>query len=485
MEQHHNDRWTETSSLPRIRLKVTPDKKRRSYLQRQAPPIYIWIVASVAAVSGFLFGFDTAVINGALVFLRQQFGLSNVQTELAASSLLLGCLIGAGSAGVLSDRFGRRDSLRGAALLFTLSAIGSAGSVSFITFSAARLFGGLAIGLASALTPIYISEVAPPESRGRLVSLNQLAIVIGILSAYLTNWQLSSLGQQSWRWMFGVAVVPSTIFLVGLFFIPESPRWLITKGRLEQGRQVLARVVGDENAARETLAIELALSDESPDPGELFSPVIRTRLFIAIVLAVLQQICGINTVLYYGSVLMTEHMHGKSAKYAIGVNVVVGLVNLICTVIAMAFIDRWGRRTLLLIASGGMTIALSCLALSLRSSDSNPILIFSSVLLYVAFFAVGLGPVLWVYISEIFPTRIRGQATSAAVAALWIACLVVTLTFLSIVDSLGISSAFLLYAAFSLITFFFVWKWVPETRGRSLEEIQEMWRSDKWRDEKN
>jgi len=436
---------------------------------------YVWMVASVAAISGFLFGFDTAVINGALVFLRQQFALNNVSTEIAASSLLLGCLIGAAGAGLFSDRFGRRRSLVGSALLFTASAAGSATANGLVVFSLARFVGGLAIGLASALTPIYISEVAPRSSRGKLVSLNQLAIVLGILVAYLTNWQLAALGESSWRWMFGTAAIPSLGFLLGLAFIPESPRWLITHGQRDEGRAVLAKIAGPAEADIELTAIELSVSEESGDPQELFAPQMRPRVFVAVSLAVLQQISGINTVLYYGAVLFTEHFHGESAKTALGANVLVGLVNLVCTLIAMVFIDRWGRRGLFLVASGGMAVSLSVLAFSLHFPATPVAIMFGSVLLYVAFFAVGLGPGVWVYMAEIFPTRIRGRATSVATSALWTACLVVTLTFLSIDEALGSSLTFLLYAALSLVTFVFVWKWVPETRGKSLEEIARMW----------
>jgi sugar porter (SP) family MFS transporter len=436
---------------------------------------YIWMVAIVAAISGFLLGFDTAVINGALVFLRRQFGLSNLQTEIAASSLLLGCLLGAAIAGIFSDRFGRRKSLMGAAILFALSAVGSALAGSIAAFSCARLTGGLAIGLASALTPMYISEIAPQQDRGLLVSLNQLAIVIGILVAYLTNWQLATLGEASWRWMFAVAAIPSVVFLLGLLFIPESPRWLITHGRRAEGNAVLARIMGEAEACTELVAIEFAATEESASSVELFSSGMRVRVFVAVSLAVLSQISGINTVLYYGSVLFTEHFHGESAKAAIGANVTIGLVNLLCTVVAMIFIDRWGRRGLLLISSGGMAVSLAVLSMGLHEAAVAPVVIFSSVLLYVAFFAVGLGPGVWVYTAEIFPTRMRGRATSLATTALWTTCLVVTLTFLSIVQALGASAAFMLYAMLSFLTFLFIWKWVPETRGRSLEAIQRMW----------
>lgn len=442
----------------------------------QVPRFYVWAIACVAAISGFLFGFDTAVINGALVFLRKQFSLDSLHTELAASSLLLGCLIGAACAGVMSDYLGRRKSLMGAAILFTVSAIGSAFATSFLNFSMARLAGGLAIGLASALTPVYISEIAPQHSRGQLVSLNQLAIVVGILIAYLTNWQLASLGEISWRWMFGVAAIPSLGFFIGLLFIPESPRWLIARGRITDGYAVLAKISGKAEAAIEFPAIELAIAEDRIAPKQLFASAMRMRLFVAVALAVLCQISGINTVLYYGSVLFTEHFHGESAKAALGANVAVGLVNLICTLIAMMFIDRWGRRGLFLVASGGMTASLVVLSLALHFTAIPPAVIFTSVLSYVAFFAVGLGPGVWVYVAEIFPTGVRGRATSLATTALWTACLAVTLTFLSIVETLGASGAFLLYAILSLVTFCFVWMWVPETHGRSLEEIQHSWR---------
>ena len=463
------------SAQPGVILHLATDKKPRSTESTGNRSVYIWGVASVAAISGFLFGFDTAVINGALVFLKQQFSLSSFQTEIAASSLLLGCLIGAAGAGRLSDKLGRRKSLMGAALLFTFSAIGSAASRNFESFSVSRLVGGLAIGLASALTPIYISEVAPPGSRGRLVSLNQLAIVIGILVAYLTNWQFAGLGQQSWRWMFGVAAIPSAGFMLGLLFIPESPRWLISKDRGQEAQAILSKIAGVAEAQNELAAIEDAIAEECLQSGELFSTAMRVRLFVAVALAVLCQICGINAVLYYGSVLFTEHFHGQTAQAAIGANVIVGLVNLLCTIVAMFFIDRWGRRGLFLVSSAGMTVFLMLLSFSLRSPGVSSAIAFASVLLYVAFFAVGLGPGVWVYIAEIFPTRVRGQATSLATASLWTACMAVTMTFLTTVETLGISNAFLLYALLSLITFVFVWKWVPETRGRSLEEIQEMW----------
>lgn len=459
---------------------MLPSLDRTAERQNRGPSagftVYVGMVAATAAISGFLFGFDTAVINGTLVFLRQQFALSNLLTEVAASSLLLGCVAGAATAGIASDRLGRRTSLMGAALLFAVSALGSALAANITWFCLSRAAGGLAIGLASVLAPMYIAEIAPQHRRGMLVSLNQLAIVTGILAAYWTNWQLARIGPESWRWMFATAALPSAALLLGLFFIPESPRWLVAQGQRDQGLSVLRKIEGEAEADAELTAIEAALAETVDSPGELLAPGMRIRLFVAITLAVLQQISGINTVLYYGSVLFTEHFHGETTRTAIGANVAVGIVNFVCTLLAMMFIDRWGRRGLLLAASGGMTASLLVLCLGLRVAAVSPIVIFASVLLYVAFFAIGLGPGVWVYITEIFPTRVRARATSLATTALWAACLVVTLTFLSIVQYLGLPGAFLVYAALSLITFVFIWKWVPETRGRSLEEIQAMWR---------
>lgn len=437
---------------------------------------YVLRVAAVAAVSGLLFGFDTAVINGALVLLRTDFHLTDFQTELVATALLAGCLAGAASAGALSDRFGRKKTLIGASLLFAGSSLGAALARTLMDLSFARIAGGLAIGLASAVAPVYVSEIAAPQVRGRLVSLNQLAIVTGILVAYLSNWGLSTLGASSWRWMFAVGVAPSIGLLVGLLFIPESFRWLIVNGRAIEGRAVLERVVGRAAASAQFAEIESATSNDlSGSALTLFTGKLRKRIIIATVLAVAQQVTGINTVLYYGSVLFHEQFREKSVTAAIGANVLVGLVNLACTLVAILFIDRWGRRALLLTASGGMAISLCILAVSFRLPAVAPAVAFVSVLLYVGFFAIGLGPAVWVYISEIFPTKLRGRATSVATTALWAACCAVTLTFLSIVHGVGTSGAFSIYAALSLFTFGFVWKWVPETRGRSLEEIQRGW----------
>ncbi|OLB26831.1 MAG: hypothetical protein AUH01_06225 [Acidobacteria bacterium 13_2_20CM_56_17] len=436
---------------------------------------YVTMLAATTAISGFLFGFDTAVINGVLLLLRRQFALSNFQTEAAASSLLLGCLLGAASASMIGDRYGRKKSLIFSAVLFAVSSLGAAAANTVTTFSAARLVGGLAIGLASVLTPVYIAEISPSKNRGTLVSLNQLAIVIGILAAYLVNWRLSRLGDASWRWMLAVAAVPSLAFLLGLLAIPESPRWLISTGRRREGGGVLARIFGEQAAQEQITAIEKAISGEEGSWREVFSLTMRKRLEVGIALALFSQITGINTVLYYGSIIASEHFPGQSAGTALAANVIIGAVNLIFTIFAMVFLDRWGRRTILMTASGGMGFALGVLVIGLNVRNAPAALMLASILLYVAFFALGMGPGPWLIISEIFPTKVRSRAASIATSTLWSGTLLVTFTFLTLVNKLRLWGTFAIYGVLSLICFLYVWKVVPETKGRTLEQIQEAW----------
>jgi SP family arabinose:H+ symporter-like MFS transporter len=434
---------------------------------------YVVLLAATTAISGFLFGFDTAVINGVLLLLRRQFVLSNLQTEIAASSLLVGCLLGAAGASIIGDGYGRRRSLVASALLFALSSIGAALSSTVTIFSAARLFWGLAIGLASVLTPVYIAEIAPSRNRGALVSLNQLAIVVGILSAYLVNWQVARLGESSWRWMLAAAAVPSIAFLFGLLLIPESPRWLISIGRRDQGQRVLARIVGEQSATRQVEAVEQAAAGEEGSWHELFSPNMRKRLAVGMLLALFSQITGINAVLYYGSIIVSEHFPGQSTSMALLANVIIGTVNFLFTIVAMVFLDRWGRRAILIIASGGMAIALTFLVIGLNVDGISPVLMLASTLLYVAFFALGMGPGPWLIISEIFPTKVRGRAASIATSTLWSGTLLVTFAFLSLVKILNLWGTFAIYAALFCLCCISVWKMVPETKSRTLEQIQE------------
>jgi sugar porter (SP) family MFS transporter len=436
---------------------------------------YVLFLAVVAAISGFLFGFDTAVINGVLLFLQRQFALTNVETEIAASALLLGCLFGAAGASLAGDRIGRRKSLLLAAVLFAVSTVGAALANSVTIFSIARFAGGLAIGLASVLTPVYIAEVAPARSRGRLVSLNQLAIVVGILVAYVISWGLAGIGESSWRWMLAVAAIPALVFFLGLLFIPESPRWLISHGEREAGRKVLARIYGLAQADVQVTQVEAAASAEEGTWKEVFAKPMRRPLTVALGLAILCQITGINTVLYYGSILISQHFSGQTAGTALMANVIIGGTNLVMTLIALRFLDRWGRRTMLLTATAGMMLSLVLFVILYCIPGVSPILILSCILCYTGFFAFAMGPVPWVVIAEIFPNKIRGRAASIATSTLWTGTLIVTLTFLSLVKTLGVSGTFSIYAILCVVTFVFIWTWVPETKGKTLEQIQQDW----------
>lgn len=438
---------------------------------------YVIALSAVAALAGLLFGFDTAVINGALVFLKEEFRLTSLETEIAASSLLAGCLAGSALAGALSDRFGRKKILLAAALLFCGSSFWTALPSGLGEFVAARFVAGIAIGIASVVAPLYIAEIAPPGSRGRLVTLNQMAIVTGILASYLINWLLSGLGSSSWRWMFASAAAPSLGFFLAVLWIPESPRWLLRRERSEQALAILGRTVGPSNAASVAAAVRASIAEESGSFRELFEPHLRKPLSIAVLLAVLSQVTGINTVIYYGSVLFKEHAGRNSASDALGANVTIGVVNFLGTILAIALIDKAGRRPLLLFGASGMAFALVCVSAAFGMSPLPANLILGFILAYVACFSVSLGPGAWVYISELFPTSVRGRAMSVATLALWGACTLVTLTFLTLVQALGPKSTFLIYASLCVFTVAYVWRCTPETKGRTLEEIQASWRS--------
>jgi MFS transporter, SP family, arabinose:H+ symporter len=317
--------------------------------------------------------------------------------------------------------------------------------------------------------------VAPARSRGRLVSMNQLAIVVGILAAYVVSWALAGLGESSWRWMLGVAAIPSLAFFFGLLFIPESPRWLIGDGQREKGRQVLARIYCPEEADLQVRLVEEAAATEQGTWSEVFAPAMRQPLTVALGLAILCQITGINTVLYYGSILISEHFRGESAGAALMANVIIGATNLVCTLIALRCLDRWGRRSMLLTATAGMTVSLALFVLTNRMPGIPPLAVLACVISYTGFFAFAMGPLPWVVISEIFPNKIRGRAASIATSTLWTGTLVVTFTFLSLVHALGVSGTFAIYAILCVVSFVFIWKMVPETRGKTLEQIQREW----------
>ncbi|MBM3293312.1 MAG: sugar porter family MFS transporter [Candidatus Aminicenantes bacterium] len=434
---------------------------------------FVIYLTVVAALGGLLFGFDTAIIAGAVRFLKDQFALGAFGEGLAVSIVLVGCMFGAAIAGAVSDRIGRRRFLLVSAALFFVSGLGCALPQNLGQFLVFRFIGGLAIGSASIVSPLYISEISPARMRGALVSVNQLAIVTGILLAYFVNWVLVGAGPHNWRWMFAAGALPAVVFFVLVLRVPESPRWLVKQGREGEARDVLVRIGGDASAAAEIRAIRETLALEQGTLRELFKPGFRTALIIGVFLAVFQQITGINAVIYYSPRFFESA--GLARSSAIFQSAVIGLVNVVFTLVAIALVDRLGRKPLLLAGSAGMGVSFILLGAAFKFQLFGGGLVLLFTLLYIAFFAMTLGPIVWVVIAEIFPTRVRGRGMAIATASLWVADFVVSLTFPVIADSLRESFAFWLYAAMCAVNFVFIAAFLPETKGKSLEEIERRW----------
>src|SRR5256714_8427426 len=438
---------------------------------------FVYIAASFAALGGLLFGYDTGVISGALIFIKREFGLTTVAEEIVVSGVLLGATLGAIVGGKVADLFGRRRVLLVTAAIFGIGALASAMAPSPTVLIVSRVVLGLAIGLASTNVPVYLSEVAPPQARGWVVSLFQLAVTVGIVVAYLTDYAFA--GVEGWRWMLGLAVAPALVFGTGMFFLPETPRWLIRGGHHEVAHRVLVRIRGlsDVNVEIEEIKASLAQQAESGHWTDLLRRQIRPALIVGLGLAIFQQITGINTVIYYAPrILQTAGFN--SASGAILATVGVGIVNVGMTVLAMYLVDRAGRRPLLLIGIAGMIVTLGVLGLSFRHSSGQLAWIAVICLMgYVASFAIGLGPIFWLLIAEIYPLKIRGLAEGTAATFNWASNLIVSLTFLTLVEKLGASSTFLLYAFASVASWLFAYYFVPETRGRTLEQIEAFWRA--------
>ena len=395
--------------------------------------VYLTLTVLVATLGGLLFGYDTAVISGAIGFLQQHFDLTATMKGWAAASALVGCVIGVAMAGEMNDRLGRRTTLLVAAVLFLISAIGTALPRTLTEFIVFRIIGGLGVGAASMTSPMYIAEISPARIRGRMVSVNQFAIVFGMLVVYFVNyfiargvdeaWNVST----GWRWMFGSEAIPATILLMLMFFVPESPRWLTKQGHSEKARGILARVDGEAHAIREMKEINAALEQESGSLGQLLAPNMRIVLIIGISLAVLQQVTGINVFLYYAPEIF-KAVAGTNVDIALLQTIVVGSVNLFFTVIAIWTVDRIGRKPLMVIGAAGMGLSLAAIGLAATFKMVNAwLLIF--MLGYIACFAISVGPVTWVILSEIFPTKIRGRALAIATFCLWIANFIVSQTF--------------------------------------------------------
>ena len=433
------------------------------------------LVYFFGALGGLLFGYDTGVISGAILYIQDDLGTSSFLNGLIVSGLLVGAMIGAGTAGPLSDRLGRRNLILIAAVIFSVGAIGAALSPNVATLVFFRIVLGLAVGGAALIVPLYLSEVAPTEIRGAVASLNQLMIVSGILSAFIVNYALSE--SAAWRWMLGLAAIPSAILLIGMLFMPETPRWLVSKDRDEEARRVLMRTRSGDEAEKEIRDIRRVESQEQGGIGDLGAAWVRPALVVAIGLAVFQQVIGINTIIYYAPTTLTNV--GFEASGAILANVGIGIVNVAMTLVAIRVVDRAGRKPLLLGGLVGMVLSLAVLGLSTLtlpepSSPSDPVAIITLVCLalFIASFAATWGPVVWVMLPEVLPLHIRGAALGLAVFLHWGANFLVSLTFPVLLDAIGIGYLFLGYALIGVLAFFFVRTFVTETKGRSLEEIE-------------
>ena len=441
--------------------------------------LFVYLATAVAALGGMLFGYDIGVISGAILFVKKDFGLSPGVEEVVVSSVLLGSLIGAIAGGVLADRWGRRRLLIITAIVFGGGAIGAALAPNTALLIVARIVAGTAIGVASFVAPLYISEIAPVAIRGKLVSVNQVALTSGIVISYLIDYAFA--GAQAWRWMFALAVVPAAAFGVGLVFIPESPRWLVGRGMADKARAVLKRIRAPDQVEAEFTEIQHSAQQQKANWSELLSPVLRPAMIVGVGLAIAQQVTGINTVIYYAPTIF-KFAGLSSASVAILASVGVGIVNVVLTVVAMQLIDRIGRRPLLLISLAGMSLSLIVLGLAFKLpqlSGSLGWIAVTSLMLYVGSFAVGLGPVFWLILSEIYPLRIRGRAMSVSTVVNWGFNLIVALSFLTLTHVLGKAATFWLYGIVSIGAWVFAFFLVPETKGKTLEQIEAHWRAGK------
>ena len=450
--------------------------------------LYIFWLSVIASLGGFLFGYDTAVISGTLAFVRTQFELQAAMEGWYVSSALVGCIAGVSMAGWLSDKFGRKMILLLAGSLFSVSAIGCAVSGSFSSLVLYRIVGGMGVGIASMLSPLYISEISPPHLRGRLVSLYQFSIALGILCSYLVNARLLAgskagiLGNEIlqlvfkdevWRAMLGMEAIPALLFFILVTTIPRSPRWLVVNGQEEKASRILERIAGSESAAREIREIKDTISAEKISLRMLLVPGMKLAILLGVCLAVLQQFTGIDAVIYYGPKILESA--GFELSEALGGQVVIGSINLVFTVLAILMIDRFGRKPLLIAGTTGMMISTAAIGLLFALGRAEGILLLSFILVFIACFAFSLGPVVWVILSEIYPNRIRGRTMSIATFAVWVGTATLGQMIPILLKNLGPALTFWIFTLFCLPTLYIGARLLPETKGKTLEEIERFW----------
>jgi SP family galactose:H+ symporter-like MFS transporter len=439
---------------------------------------FVYLAASFAGLGGLLFGYDTGVISGAELFFKNDFTLSTFALEVIVSGVLAGAAVGALGGGRLADIFGRRLLLIVTAIIFAAGALICAAATSPAVLIVGRIIVGLGIGLSSGTVPVYISEVSPADARGWTVSLFQLAITIGILLAYVVDYAFAK--SEAWRWMFGISLIPATIFAIGMYFLPESPRWLVRHGDPARARTILARIRGTSDVDAELKEIEqsFAQSQQHGNWHDLLSPTLRPALIVGIGLAIFQQVTGINTVIYYAP-LIIQSAGVSSASGAILATAGIGAVNVLMTIVSMWLIDRIGRRPLLLTGIAGMIVTLGILGWAFHSnvrSEALSWLAVISMMLYVASFAISLGPIFWLLIAEIYPLQVRSSSEGLAATFNWGSNLLVSLTFLTLLQGIGAPKTFWLYGLCAIGAWIFSYSLVPETKGRTLEQIEQFWR---------
>ena len=434
---------------------------------------YLIFLGATAALGGLLFGFDIAIITGAGPFLAQRFQLGDLSLGWAFSSLLFGCVIGSTVAGRLTNRHGRRSILLWVAALFAATSIATGVAPTFLTFVLARFIGGLAVGGASILSPMYVAEVSPPSVRGRMGTLYQLSIVVGILMSYCINYLLRNTGAANWRWMFMTGVVPSAIFFLLLLRAPETPRYLFLAGREREGVAILERIAGRASAELEAVAIRASLAEKRHAWVDLLRPGIRRAVVVGFVLAILVHVSGINTIIDYAPAILRSA--GWKLDAALFSTFMVGLNNLVFTLVSFWVIDRYGRKPLYIVGSLGMAAALALLATAVAAGRFQGTVVLILILGYLGFFSSCIGPVFWTLVSEIFPNNIRGTAMAVPVLTQWIANAVVVLFFPYAFNQIGKAITFGFLAVMAIVQAAVTWLWVPETNNKTLEEIERAW----------
>lgn len=428
---------------------------------------YILGISFISALGGYLFGFDFAVIAGALPFLQQQFGLDAYWEGFATGSLALGAIVGCIIAGAMADKYGRKKGLLLASTIFGISSLAMAVAPDRNIFIAFRFVAGIGVGMASMLSPMYIAEVSPAHLRGRMVAINQLTVVTGILVTNIVNYALRNHGEDAWRWMFGLGVLPSLLFFIGALWLPESPRWLVQAGRSAEARNVLLRIGGDHFADESLSVIQQSMTgNERVSYGHIFRKAVLPAVIIGIILAVFQQFCGINVVFNYTPRIFQSI--GVSQDGQLLQTVFIGGVNLVFTLLAMILVDKLGRKPLMLIGAGGLTV-LYIIVVRMLAAGSEHVSWY--LLAAIGTYAMSLAPVTWVLIAEIFPNKIRSAATSFAVLCLWAAYFVLVFTFPMLFERLK-DGTFYIYAGICLLGFVFIWRNVRETKGKTLEELE-------------